>query len=117
MKKRKLSYLELPKDVWTLISQQCEWPEASALRMVCKAANEGISLNVINTKFKQWILNDIQLDWSKLIIYSPNRRKRVPRFHGKVGIYWISGILKNDIYECIGYTCIRRFARSHNYIK
>lgn len=46
---------ELYKQVWFLILEQCNWPEWSAMRMVCKLHNELIPRATVNIHFLRWM--------------------------------------------------------------
>jgi len=107
MKKRKLSYLELPKDIWTLISQHCEWPEASALRMVCKSANEGIPIEYIQENYKEYVLTLLPTDYYNMI-----PAESISLLSNSMHI--LVKLLPTK--EYLG-DAVKRFAKSHNYIK
>ena len=105
-KKRKL---EVTKDVWTLISRQCEWPELSALRMVCTAARDTISLQSVHDKYKKWMLGTPDY------VYHNIPRDTVVELASNItNICWLISQLVDK--QSLGPT-ILRFARSHNYIK
>ena len=110
-KKRKL---EVTKDVWTLISRQCEWPELSALRMVCTAARDTISLQSVHDKYKKWNTKTMGLYWGVdgWVYGTLNIRMGTSNDMNGLG-----KMIRHNKFEAIGYTCIYRLVHHTTTIK
>jgi len=143
-KRRKITHLpRLYKDAWTLISQYCEWPEASALRMVCKDTKDAISMESVCKSLVTTTVGDFDINASKMRIRSETRdelydlafilpyydpKDYIGRYSILLQIYKIC-ILYNkvnsghnivdELFQLGNWTTplIARFARSHGYIK
>ncbi len=130
-KRRKIIiYLDIHRDVWTLISRQCEWPEQSSLSMVCKAARDGIHKNVVDKSVKEWVreymiteirLSLLQTKLGGVIIVLNNMNERFGITPCLCSIVNIIRALfrcnvRYDFKKIIGPT-LYRFASTHGYIK
>ena len=128
MKKRKINWDDVYTNIWTSIAKQCEWPEKSALRMVCKKAYKGITINIIHTSYEDWWMTHnpirrylpiLYIKKIKLIVNEADMEMWALARKLKSIVDIVKDNRMDELYKLgqIFHPTIARFARSHNYIK